>query len=333
MSKEKHQRHNPSCSGKGAMPEPVAEPLIENPSSQKEGHDDKESVSGSAANEKKPSERIVDRLDLQLLVAIIVFFVSGWAYLNNRICNFTASEPNAVQMSYIFVHYTLTLFLVLCVYITFIKGNYVLKRVGDVSPDNITCIRLFIESWFPTFIICIAVLATASFIPWYYWAAATVVLLYLKTWHLGIHLPNRFTLLLIVILGFPLFISTMTIVVKDIDVLVDKEYYSISDDIIVSVDTKGYACDHTLVCLDTNNLYPDTDYTLEKNKIILPASCVKNNVISVGTVSPAHNRFFRYPFYKMMGIDPPSARAFSLREPGEKKSEGVYFTSRNLSIR
>ena len=61
------------------MPEPVAEPLIENPSSQKEGHDDKESVSGSPANEKKPSERIVDRLDLQLLVAIIVFFVSGWA--------------------------------------------------------------------------------------------------------------------------------------------------------------------------------------------------------------------------------------------------------------
>ena len=292
----------------------------------------KEGFTASSSNAIKEgnAERIVDRLDLQLLVAIIVFFVSGWAFLNNRICSFTESEPNKVQMSYILVHYILSIFLFLCVYITFIKGNYVLKRVGDLSNDNITCIRLFIESWFPTLIICIFVLVTASFIPWYLWAFVTIGLLYWKTWDLHIHLPNRLSIVLAVIVGFPLFISTMTVVIKDITIITDKDYYSLSEDITVSVDTKGYACNHTMVCLGDEYLYPGSQYKHIKNSIIVPASYVRDNVIAAGTITPASgiNNFFRYPLYKMLGKDyiPSDNKQSAL-------SGGVYYKTRRTIIR
>jgi len=43
--------------------------------------------------------RIVDRLDIQLLITVIIFFVSAWAYLNSIICDFTGSELPNTQMS------------------------------------------------------------------------------------------------------------------------------------------------------------------------------------------------------------------------------------------
>jgi hypothetical protein len=281
--------------------------------------------------EPKVTERIVDRLDLQLLVAVIVFFVSAWAFLNSRICGFTESEPVNVQMSYILVHYILTLVLFLCVYITAIKGNYVLRRKEeDISENNLIGVRLFIEGWFPALILCMGILVTSSFIPWYCWAIIALGLLFYKTTKLSIRIPARISLILILIILFPIFISTMTIVVKDIKVKTDKEYYSLSDDIVISVETKGYACNHALVCLGEKELYPNTQYQFLKNKIILPAYCVKNNQISVGTISPASGfvNFFEYPFKKMLGKP-----FIPLDAKGRRSNRYVYYKSRNLNIK
>ena len=278
---------------------------------------------------KKPkvTERIVDRLDLQLLLAVIVFFVSAWAFLNGRICNFTGSEPINVQMSYILVHYILTLVLVLCVCITAVKGNFVLREDDeDISDENVICsIKLFIEGWFPTLLLCVGVLITSSIIPWYLWFLCAVVLLVIKLKSFDVTLPSRLCFALGVIILFPIFVSTMTIVEKEVDVVLDKDYYSLSDDVTVSIQSKGYACRHSLVCLGD----PHSSYTVDNNKIILPASYIENGSIYVGTVSPASGfqNFFVYPYRKIFNlpIQYPSL--------GNHLKERAYFTSKQVIVR
>ena len=281
-------------------------------------------------NEQKvpqKKERIVDRLDLQLLVAIVVFFVSAWAFLNSRICGFTESEPLNIQMSYIFVHYVLTLVLILCIYITAVKGSYVLREEDISDEDVIKSIKFFIEGWFPTLILCILILATSSFIPWYVGAIATLGLVYYEAYRLSISLLARWSIILAIVVFFPIFVSTMTVIVKDIKVDVDKEYYSVDDNIIVSVETKGYACTNTLVCLGDKELYPNTEYQHIKNSIIVPAYCVINNTLSVGTCSPASGlkHFFRYPFEKML------TAKFQL-SPDEAQNASVYYKSKSIKV-
>ena len=256
-------------------------------------------------NTSIPSKRIVDRLDLQLLVAIIVFFVSAWLFLNNRICNFTDSEPINVQMSYIFVHYVLSLVLLLCIYITAVKGSYVLRQDNDdLKGANYQVVKLFIEGWFPALLICLGVLAFSGFIPWYMGAILSIGLLYWALQKLGISPVFRAIILLAIVILFPVFISTMTVTMKDINVVLDKDYYSLTDDIVISAETKGYACNHSLVSLGQDELYPDTKYYVGKRNIIVPASCIRDNIISVGTLSPASGlqNFLTYPYKKMFGL-------------------------------
>lgn len=276
------------------------------------------------------TERIIDRLDLQLLVTVIVFFVSSWAFLNNKICYFTESEPIRTQMNYILVHYILSLVLFLCIFITFIKGMFVLKleKGLDVSDASRKIISLFIEGWFPTLILCILVLIFSSVIPWTVWAIIALVLLYHKAVRLHISLPSRWGLVFGTAVLFPIFISTMTVVVKDIDIIVDKDYYSVSDKVIVSIDSKGYACKHSLMKLGEQELYPYSEYEKIKNYIIVPATCIKDNVISVGVVSPASGlkHFYLYPFEKMLNKVPEVSL-------GDEWKGHIYYQSRAINIR
>ncbi len=281
--------------------------------------------------ESKVTERIVDRLDLQLLVAVIVFFVSAWVFLNGRICNFTESESANTQMSYIFVHYILTLVLLLCVYITAIKGNYVLKKGGeDISGAPYYCVRLFIECWFPALLVCLGVLLTSPFLPWYVWLAVGSILLFLQFKRMSFKIPLCLSLVLGFVILLPIFVSTMTIIVKDIEIQHDKEYYSLSDDVIISVKTRGYACNHMLTCLGEKQLYRGTKYILEKNNIVVPASCIKNNTITVGTISPASGwfNFWVYPYEKMTGKEVPAKEHFE-----RASSVTPYYTSKSIIIK
>lgn len=277
--------------------------------------------------EQKATERIVDRLDLQLLLSVIVFFVSAWAFLNGRISSFTGSEPVNVQMSYILVHYILTLVLILCICITAVKGNYVLKKKDeDISDESvISGIKIFIEGWFPTLLLCVGILVTSSIIPWYLWLIGAIVLLMIKLRSFGVTFISRWCFGLAMIILFPIFISTMTVIEKEIEVVLDKDYYSLSDDLTVSIQSKGYACKHTLACLGD----PHSGYVVDDNKIILPVSYIENGNISVGTVSPASGfrNFFEYPYRKMFGL-PVSYPVF-----GDRLKERAYFTSKQVIIR
>lgn len=250
------------------------------------------------------SERIIDRLDLQLLFSVIVFFVSAWAFLNSTICGFTESVPTNVQLSFIFVHYILTLVLLLCIIITAIKGGYVLKEQSDdIYGVRYQAIQFFIESWFIILLLCLGILLTATILPWCFWALGSLVLFYLKLRSISVRRDLRACLIALIVLLFPVFISTMTITIKDVTVCVDKEYYNLSDDILVSIESKGYGCNYQLVGLGEKELFPNTSYKIKKNSIIVPASSLINNRISVGSISPASGirAFFEYPIKKILG--------------------------------
>lgn len=67
--------------------------------------------------------QIMDKIDLQLLIAVFVIFLSAWAYLKNVICNFTISTSTMTQFVHIIAHYILTIYMILCLFMCSVKGN------------------------------------------------------------------------------------------------------------------------------------------------------------------------------------------------------------------
>ena len=201
-------------------------------------------------------KRFVDLLDLQLLLAVIVFFVSGWAYLNSIICGFTGSESINEQMSYILVHYVMSATLCLCLYITYIKGKHVLKLKSDILPNKIYYFHFFLDSWLGILILCLLVIMSSGIgCPWWIWAIILIAALVWKLRRLKFGWMKTLAFTTWVIAMFPVFISTMTLIVKDIEIMTDKHLYSPSDNIYISANGKGYACHHELVGLGNEYLY------------------------------------------------------------------------------
>lgn len=291
--------------------------------------EEKNEIDATKGNAKLFSERIVERLDLQLLITIIVFFVSGWAFLNNAICGFTDSANHNEVINYMLIHYVLTTILVLCIYITYLKGKYVIDKKA-ISPNKDKYFKLFMDSWFYSLLLCIAIIWFSTSIPWWFCFLALVSLLYYEVYSLDFEKIKRTILLIWLIGGFPLFISTMTLINKNNVIQVDKEYYTIDENILITVNSQGYACSHKLVCLGQEELYQNTKYMLDKNMIVLKAATIKNNVISVGTVSPASGfpNFFVYPLKKLFQRE---YEYLDIEKPGNQKY--VNYQSKSINIR
>jgi hypothetical protein len=97
----------------------------------------------------------------------------------------------------------------------------------------------------------------------------------------------------------------MTSIDKKIEVVPDKEFYHLDDDIVIFVSARGYACDLKVVCLGENCLYPNSNYEIRNNMIILKPYILKGNgnkrSVEIGTITPtAGFNFLRYPFRKIL---------------------------------
>ena len=252
--------------------------------------------------------RIVDRLDLQLLITVILFFVSAWAYLNGVICNFTGSESTNIQMSYIFVHYILTVFLILSVLLTAIKSYYILND-GDISKDKISyrLFQLFLNSWYWILGLCFLIVLCSDAFNYEWLFGAVVVCIYTVFRMLDLKYSKKSILysVLLYIIGFPLFLSMMTSVIRNVDVETDKPFYNFSDKVLITVNARGYACQHKLVGLGEE--FHGAKYYSDKGLIMLNATQIRNNQIAIGTVSPTagFKNFVFYLYYKMNGYTPP----------------------------
>lgn len=261
----------------------------------------------SQINQDQNGKRIVDRLDIQLLITVIVFFVSAWAYLNNVICNFTGSESTNIQMSYIFVHYILTVFLILSVILTAIKSYYILND-GDISKDKISyrLFQLFLNSWYWILGLCLLIVLFSDAFNYEWLFGAIVVCIYTVFRMVDLKYSKKSLLcsVLLYFIGFPLFLSMMTSVIRNVDVETDKPFYSFSDKVLITVNARGYACQHKLIGLSED--YSDAKYYSDKGLIMLNATQIKNNQIAIGTISPTagFKNFVFYIYYKMNGLEP-----------------------------
>lgn len=309
--------------------------------------DTKKASQENATRERR--DRLVDRLDIQVLLTVLLAFVSAWFYINNMICNLTGAESHNRTMSLIVVHYILTAAIVLCLYLTYKKGRLLLEK-RDLYPSERQWFYLFIQNWLGAFILCLILLASSSFNCSPLWAIESggiLGLLWRRTGEAGIddegeengNAPKkrmtlrRISLIVWLILLFPVFISSMTVLMKDIEVVTDKSYYTFDDDIFVSVNSKGYACKHKMVCAKTevgDSICPDNGL------IKIPASRIRNTkerteggkAIAVGTVSPASSlrSFFKYPIRKICHFED------EYPDPAQKDVI-IQYTEKTLSIK
>ena len=246
---------------------------------------------------------IVDRLDLQLLVAVIVFFVSSWAYLNNTICDFTTTEPHNERMAYILVHYILSLMLILCIAITYIKGKYLLKTDrNNFTPIERRYIDLFIDCWLFTLILCILILIFCNIFFW--WVGMFFFCISLIAYFIKKHFPIWESIICIALipLFFPIFISLMTNVSKDVEINVsyNKEIETLS----IEVDARSYDCRYYIKGLTDKELTLGKDYEIIGPVVVIRKAYLRNNMVTVSTICPASgSEFFKYPIRKILGYE------------------------------
>ena len=241
--------------------------------------------------------RIVDLLDLQLLLAVIVFFVSGWAYLHSVICGFSGSEPYNERMGYILVHYILTTVLVLCIYITFIKSKYLFLNKSE-EPYEKLWVDFFVNSWIIFLVSCLGILLLtqniSSYVPsiieQYVWVVAAIAFLFIvaKTMKKYDFFPSTIKQTCIsLVVFFPFFISAMMSVSKNIEVKVERNKDSFYDQMNIIVDARGYDCQYVVEGIADNRLIKNFDYTVDGAVIRTISNYFPNNKVTVSIVSPA----------------------------------------------
>ena len=282
--------------------------------------------------EKETKDRLVDRLDIQLLITVILFFVSAWVYLNNIICEFTGSELYSEQMSYVFVHYLLTAILLFSIGLTAIKSFYILID-DDINPKLLKLFSLFLDSWFWLLLFSVLIILCSNFFDsvWLFGAIMTCIFVCFKMTDLDFRKQDIVVAVVAFVGGFYLFIPTMTSLQCTVEIETDKPFYSFSEKVLITVNARGYACKHKLVGLGEQ--YVGAKYYSEKGLIILNATQIKNNEIAVATVSPSTGfaNFVTYPFLKMFN------RPFSYIDIDENNIDEVkryaHFTPKSIYVK
>ncbi len=282
--------------------------------------------------EQTNGHRIVDRLDIQLLITVIIFFVSAWAYLNGIICDFSGSEPVNVQMSYIYVHYVLTVILVLSIVLTAIKSSYILNN-EEIKEPFLRLFKLFLDSWYWILGFCLLIILLSDFFNYEWLLGSLIICVFIsfKMKDIGYSKKSIVAILFTFFIGFPVFLSTMTSIEKDIEVETDKPFYSFSDKVLITANARGYACRHKLVGLSEE--YNGAKYYSEKGLIILNATQIKNNEVAIGTVSPVtgFTNFIFYFYYKMNGYEPPYIKIQGHDIESIKKH--AHFTPKSIYVK
>ena len=249
---------------------------------------------------KDSIKKVVTQLNIQILTSVTTTTLTLWWFLYNKITNFTGLESLNEQMCYIFVHYIDTITFILCLCLTAIK-SYLLWN--DVERDWLFKLyKLFLESWYWILGLCfLCIILEGSFsFEWIFFAAIMLIYLIMKMWDLGFKKKNIGVILFAVLLGFYLFIPSMTAIFKSVEIKTDKPFYSFSDKVYITVSVRGYACRHKLIGLGEE--YRGSRYYSNKGLIVLDASQIKNNEIAIATISPVSGiNFWGYTFRKVLG--------------------------------
>ena len=246
-------------------------------------------------------KKIVTQLNIQIFTGVTTTTLTLWWFLYNKIMNFTGLESLNEQMCYIYVHYIDTITFILCLCLTAIKSYLMWNK--EVEKDwPLKLYKLFLESWYWILGLCfLCIILEGSFsFEWIFFAAIMFIYLFMKMWDLGFKKKYIGGILFAVLLGFYLFIPSMTAIFKSVEIKTDKPFYSFSDKVYITINVRGYACRHKLIGLGEE--YRGSRYYSNKGLIVLDASQIKNNEIAVATISPVSGvNFWCYTLRKVLG--------------------------------
>lgn len=292
----------------------------------------KQTLNSETKTEKATKDRLVDRLDIQLLITVILFFVSAWVYLNSIVCNYTGCELHSEQMSFIFVHYLLTAILLFSIGLTAIKSFYILND-DDINPRLLKLFSLFLDSWFWLLLFSVLIILCSNIFEtvWLFGAIMTCIFVCFKMIDLDFRKRDIIVALIVFVGGFYLFIPTMTSLQSTIEIETDKPFYAFSEKVLITVNARGYACKHKLVGLGEQ--YIGARYYSDKGLIILNATQVKNNEIAIATISPSTGfiHFVTYPFFKIFN-KPFSYKDIDITDVDEVKKY-AHFTPKSIYVK
>ena len=250
------------------------------------------------------NRRIIDLLDIQLLLAVIVFFVSAWAYLNNVICDFTTTEPYNERMAYVLVHYILSAVLLLCIGITYIKGKYLLiTDRRDFTQRERRYIDLFIYGWIWVLMLCVYILLFYNIL---WWVGGLIFLLGLCIYMIRkkFEVAEIIVINLLLVSCFPVFISLMTNITKNVEI--DVSHDPTTDILTITIDPKSYDGKYIVEGLANSELIKGEQYTVYGHVINTKNAYIHNNEVVISLVSPSSgSNFWVYGISKIMNYDYP----------------------------
>lgn len=283
--------------------------------------------------------RIVDLLDLQLLLAVIVFFVSGWAYLNGIICNFTGSESYSERMGYILVHYILTAVLALCIYITFIKSKYLFPdEKVEVQKYEQTWVDFFVYSWVFILIMCISIILITQNaddflcekLKDYAWIGCAFLFLFILSFIMKLKKISGEVILftnLSLIALFPVFIACMMSITKDVEINFKKTDDLSSKNVYITVNAKGYDCKYILAGPSKKNMTKGVHYDLYGDAVMsVDPICFPDNKIVIGLVSPSvDDSNYMYALRKILLDSPQPLEGKSVEERKKFYKSAIFY--------
>lgn len=247
--------------------------------------------------------QIIDKIDLQLLIAVFVIFVSAWVYLKNIICDFTISTSLVTQIVHIIAHYILTIYMILCLFMCSVKCKYILNQSFCINTTTILCFEFFMKTW--AFVLCTIFLSILTCgipgAPWIILLISIIAFCLYLNKKIRISLFASVFIVCLIIFCFPIFLSTMTILVRPISLSIKQSDYNLDEYVTLFVNGKGYACKYWPVVLEDNFLYSGTEYIINYNTVSIPVTGIKNGVISVGVMGPINSfkSFICYPCCKL----------------------------------
>lgn len=164
------------------------------------------------------------------------------------------------------------------------------------------------QSWFIETLICVIAVACASIfsLSWLGCAYFTIVAIVYYLRKNGFQGHQIVITIAGLILCFPIYISLMTMSMAHIEVSLDRDYYNLSDKVLITTQVKGYACNYEICGIQKDGVYQNTRFEKKKNMLLLDAYTIKNNYVSVAVIGPIRSfkDFFVYPCNKIMDVKP-----------------------------
>lgn len=204
---------------------------------------------------------VLSRLEFSFLISIIIALTGLWYYFYNQIINI-------FMPSLVIIHYLITIYLIMTVFLCFIKGLFIVKNDNNKYNNKFqhSLVKIYFYSWLPTIIISIILFCTSIFSLDISFQLCLLIVfiiicgfLYYKRKDMAKLWKSYLMATLILIPSFFVFVFGLSIISMSVEIETDKKIYNKGENIYVNLETKGYTF-HPVICNLTGGCEIYTNY-------------------------------------------------------------------------